>query len=56
MVGEDGCPKEKKTDRFCNNCGRRLTENAPNWFQCSTVCSRERYEKCHPKEDRDGDD
>ena len=37
------CPKPKKTDRICNNpgCGRRLTEDSPNWFQCSEECRQQ---------------
>lgn len=43
--------KEEKTDRFCNNCGYRLLENSPNWFQCSEGCRREKWDKtCKTKE------
>ncbi len=45
---ESKCECEKKTDRFCNNCGERLTEDAPNWFQCSEACRKEVWDKNNP--------
>lgn len=46
--------KEKKSNRRCNNCGERLTDNSPNWFQCSDYCQaqvRERYEEKRKQEE-----
>ena len=42
------CTCEKKTDRRCNNCGQRLTENSPNWFQCSEACRAAVWERNNP--------
>lgn len=52
--------EESKTDRRCNNpeCGKRLTEDAPNWFQCSEDCRRAVWkltEERRARERRDDD-
>lgn len=48
----DKYPKQK-SDRFCNNpdCRKRLTEDAPNWFQCSYECMKIVWELNNPKKE-----
>lgn len=51
----DEC-KRDISKRKCNNCGKKLNPNSPNWFQCSDKCRQERYDTCHPKKQEEWDD
>ena len=46
------CRPPRKSDRLCNNpdCRKRLTDDAPNWFQCSYECMRVVWVLNHPPE------